>query len=232
MSIIKIEEIEELMYQSFKKAIIDFSKTENNKDVYAVVFDCDLSNFSVCIRYANENDYEKRLINYDKYAYMYKPYGKKGLLGYKYNSVGDFNRIEWEADSAIKHFFNSCRCQSTDAVYYENADRPADTFEYKGAILRGDVQTELLHCCNGEFQKDGEFYIGLASELSDVFEELIINCILRLKDDYLGLDKTDNFIVFMSDHDISNATFSEYVSRTVDKNIFDQLTDYSNFEQE
>ena len=65
MSIIKIEEIEELMYQSFKKAIIDFSKTENNKDVYAVVFDCDLSNFSVCIRYANENDYEKRLINYD-----------------------------------------------------------------------------------------------------------------------------------------------------------------------
>lgn len=231
MNIIKIEEIEELMYESFKKAIISFTNTGNNKDVYAIVFDCDISNFCVCIRYANEDDYKKRLIDYDKYAYMYKPYGKKGLWGYKYNSVGDFNRIEWEADATVNYFFKSGYCQSVDAVYYENADRPADTFEYKGMILKGDVKTELLHCCNGKFQKDGEFFIGLASELSGIFEDIIINCILRFKDDELGLDKTDDFIMFMSDHDISDTTFAEYVSRTVDKNIFDQLTDYSNLEE-
>ncbi len=231
MNIIKIEEIEELMYQSFKKAIINFTKTENNKNIYAIVFDCDVSNFCVCIRYANESNYEKRLIDYDKYAYMYKPYGKKGLCGYKYNAVGDFSRIDWEADRAVKYFFECGYCQSTDAVYYENAERPTDTFEYKEAILRGDVKTELLHCCNGKFQKDGSFYIGLASELSGIFEELIVNSILRLKDDDLGLDKTDDFIMFMSDHDINNTTFAEYVSRTVDKDLFDQLTDYSDLEK-
>ena len=42
MNIIKIEDVAERMYQSFKKALADFAKTEDNKEVYAVVFDCNI----------------------------------------------------------------------------------------------------------------------------------------------------------------------------------------------
>lgn len=231
MNIIKIKDIEELMYQSFKKAITDFAKTDNNKEVYAIVFDCNIPYFDVCLRYANESDYEKRLSDYDEYAYMYKPYGKKGLFGYKYNSVGDFGWIDWKEERAIKYFHDSGYCQSAEAVYYGNTDRPVDTFEYKGEILRGDVKTELMHCYNGGFCKDGEFFIGLASKLMQIFEEIIVNCILRLKNDELGLDKTEDFIMFMCDHDISNEDFAKYVSRTVGKDLFEQLTDYSDLDQ-
>ncbi|MDE7363386.1 MAG: hypothetical protein K2N27_00645 [Ruminococcus sp.] len=230
VNIIKIEDIEELMYQSFKKEIANFAKSKNNKNIYAFVFDCDLGNFNLCLRYANERDYKNRLADYDKYAYMCQPYGKKGLFGYKY-SVGDFGRIDWKVEGEIMHFFNSGYCQVVDAVYYGNAIRPADTFEYNGEFLKGDTQTELLHCYDGAFYKDGVFFVGLGDKLMNILEEIIVNCILRLKNDDLGLDQTDDFIMFMCDHDISNATLAEYVKRTVDKDIFEQLTDYSSLEE-
>ena len=227
MDIIKIEDVEEALYQCFRKALTGFAKTENNKDVYAIAFDCMVSAPDVSIRYANESDYEKSLADYDKYARYYEPYGLKGLFGYKY-SVGDFNWIDWEKEGLVKLFLSSGYCQSSETVYFGDADRPVDTFEYKGEILRGDVKTELIHFdySDGKRHNDGEFYIGLAPEMRDIFEEIIVNCIQRLKNDDLGLDKTEDFIMFMCDHDISNETFAQYVSRTVDKELFERLTDY------
>ena len=107
MNIIKIEDVAERMYQSFKKALADFAKTEDNKEVYAVVFDCNIPYFDVCLRYANARDYEKRSADYDKYADLYKPYGRKGLFGFKYNAVGDFKRIDFAEDSVVKYFRSS-----------------------------------------------------------------------------------------------------------------------------
>ena len=227
MNIIKIEDVAERMYQSFKKTLADFAKTEDNKEVYAVVFDCNIPYFDVCLRYANARDYQKRSADYDKYADLYKPYGKKGLFGFKYNAVGDFKRIDFAEDSAVKYFRSSGCCQSAEAVYYDDADRPADTFSYRGEMLRGDVETELMHYDDGAFQKDGAFFLGLAPKLMELFEEMVVSCILRLKEDELGLDQTDDFIMFMCGHDESNADFAAHVSRTVEKDLFEQLTDDS-----
>ncbi len=63
MNIIKIEDVEELMYQSFKKAITNFAKSENNKNVYAVVLDCGVGYFNFCVIYGYERDYYNSFFN-------------------------------------------------------------------------------------------------------------------------------------------------------------------------
>lgn len=221
MEIVDLNDVEEQLYQTFKKTLTEFAKTEANKDVYAIVFDCEVADQYVYLRYASESDYEKLLANYERYAHMYEPYGLKGLFGYKYNSIGDFNYIECDAANDIldqfRDRYDRVQRYEFDIFEDENAERPDVAFEYKGKTLKCDTPVkELLECEN-----------RLSEKLFSLFEDIIVNCIERLKADDLGLDKTADFIMFMCDHDESNEDFAEGVSRTVDKKLFERLTDYS-----
>ena len=142
MDIIRIEDVEEALYQCFRKALTEFAKTEANKDVYAIVFDCEVADQYVYLRYASESDYEILLADYEKYARYYEPYGLNGLLGYKYNQVGDFHYIEYtdcDANDILEQFRDWYdrvqRYEHHDIYEDENAERPDVAFEYKGKTL-------------------------------------------------------------------------------------------------
>ena len=114
--------IKESFYNNFKEAIINFSKSDDNKDVYAIVFDCDNDNGQVCIRYANEKFFEALKKDYEKYKNMFDKYVKYSLVAYKY-FTGNFKYIDFEEKDEMKHFDDTYYYYITEDKYYGD-DKP------------------------------------------------------------------------------------------------------------
>lgn len=179
--------LNESFYRSVKKALDEFTKTEDNLDVYALVFDCDSDVGMISLRYNNMAHFEEDVQNFEKYKYMYEPYGKYGLHGYQY-SVGEFPFIEYQEEPFVKHFL--------DSYYF-----------YK----------------IGDYFGEGEPIQGLENNYCEIWKNMILSCIERLKKEYNKLHVTEEFIIFMSEHDQSDEEIEEYIQLTVEESLFQKL---------
>lgn len=174
-------------YKSIKDALDKFSRTEDNFQVYALVFDCDSETGQICLRYSNIAHFNKELEEYERYRYMFEPYGKYGLRGYKY-SVGDFRFIDFEYDAVVEHFLDS---------YYYYA--------------------------TGDDCGKGDPIAGLENDYMQIWKDMILSCIKRLQVEYSGLRTTDDFIIYMCDHDQSDEMAEEWIKLTVPEALFRKL---------
>lgn len=185
--VLNIQELYESFYDSIEEALDQFAPTQENTDVYALVFDCDSEGGQLCLRYSNIAHFDEMLKTYEHYEYMYAPYGKYGLRGYKY-AVGDFPFIDFEYPLLVKHFL--------DSYYYY------DTGDYGG---------------------EGQPIPGLENTYREIWKGMILSCIRRLKEKYPKLHTTDDFIIYMCDHDQSDEDTEEWIKWTVEPRLFDRL---------
>lgn len=107
--------------------------------------------------------------------------------------VGDFECIDLEACEYFEKF--------TDTYYY------VMTEEYYG--------------------EDEEPNIEITSEVEadyrSFFEELIVECIEKLKENTDKINKTKDFIIYYTYHDISHEEMERIMKKTVDKDLFERL---------
>ncbi len=185
----------------FKEQIIsklkEFANTEHNKDVYAIVFDCTSDVGGIYLKYSNNEHFEVLKETWDKYKSLYKPYGKNGLFGLKYNSVGNFIGLKDSYTGLTNRFLNSI-------YYYHVGDywgegEPIETMEIDG-----------LECDN------------LSSLIDDIFIRMIIETIEDVKN-MSQINFTEDCLVFMCDHDISNEDFKMWVEKTNDRDLVEKL---------
>ncbi len=180
-------------------ALEEFSKTEQNKAVYAIAFDCDTENGAIVLRYANSEVFEKLKESWDDaYADMYKPYGQNGLFGLKY-SVGDFEMLKYEYSGLTSSFQDSFYFYSVGDYYGEG--EPISEIEIDGRVLAEEE---------------------LEDEINDVFERMIIETIEEVKN-MPSIDFDKDSLVFMCDHDISNEDFKMWVRKTNDEELVERL---------
>lgn len=185
---IDINELQEAFYGCIVNALDQFARTESNFQVYALVFDCDSQETGqISLRYANMDHFNRELENYERYRYMYEPYGKYGLRGYQY-SVGDFPFIHFEYPPIVASFLDS---------YYYYA--------------------------TGDYCGDGAPVMGLEKSYRTIWKDMILSCIKRIKKEYSGLRVTDDFIIFMCDHDQSDEDTEEWIKWTVEEELFQKL---------
>ena len=62
-----INSLKEQFYEDLAEAIKTFSRNEKNRDVYAMVLDCDSDVGGVCLRYQNRPTFESKLEEYKAY---------------------------------------------------------------------------------------------------------------------------------------------------------------------
>lgn len=185
---INIDELRDAFCNCVVTALDEFSQTEANAGIYALVFDCDSEETGqICLRYANMAHFNHELENYERYRYMYEPYGKYGLRGYKY-CVGDFPFIDLEFPPVVAWFLDS---------YYYYA--------------------------TGDYYGEGQPVTGLENSFRDIWKDMILSCIKKLKASYTGLRVTGDFIIYMCDHDQSDEDTEEWIKWTVDEALFQKL---------
>ena len=195
-------ELKEHFYQSMYRELLAFSETENTKDIYSLVFDCESEIAQISLRYGNEAHYAKRSKEFEKYADLFEG-RRNGLNGYKY-SVGDFafigsieasGYIFLHFDEHTKHFLDSCYYHNVGEYYGE--DDPIEQLD-SGEVLKKDTVTEL-------------------------FYEMIIECIERLKQNIRFLNVTEDFIFYMCDNTFASDRNEELMKKTVDPETIDKL---------
>lgn len=196
----KYEELKNDFKEQIVHTLNDFSATGQNKNVYAIVFDCDLSNGQIVLRYSNLENFEKLKQSWEKYKYMYKPYGQNGLFGLKYNSIGDFPMLKYTYSGMTKHFLDSYYYYRMDDYWGEGT--PIDIIETDGQVLEGD---------------------NLVEELENIFIKMITDTIGEIKDISGLINYSDDYLVFMCDHDISNEDLEEWIRKTNDDALVDRL---------
>lgn len=197
---ISYELLKKSFYNNFKETIINFSKGNDNKDVYAIVFDCDDENGQICLRYANKKFFDEIMKEYDKYKNMFRNYGKYDLVVYKY-FVGDFKFIDFEEQNEMKHFNDSYYYYITEHKYFGEGI-PYEIVKYNKQKINIKNDT---------------------NSLTNIWENLIIECIKQLMNEDLGIDKTDDFVMFMVYHDQSDEDIKKYMLKTIDENTFDKV---------
>jgi len=84
-----INSLKEQFYEDLAEAIKTFSRNEKNRDVYAMVLDCDSDVGGVCLRYQNRPTFESKLEEYKAYEKKYG-WAVYGLRGSEY-APGEFN---------------------------------------------------------------------------------------------------------------------------------------------
>lgn len=195
------ETIKQDFYRSFKESLIKFSSLKDNKDIYVIVFDCDSSNGQICIRYGSESDFEERKKDYNKYKESQeKMYGKYAMLEYKY-SVGDLKFIEFEEQNEMKHFNETYYYIFTGDNYYGDGE-PIEKININGDNI---VLNESLE------------------KTKQLWENIIVDCIKKLEIDELGINKTNDFVMYMLDHDLTKKEKEIYVKKIIDEKRYKKV---------
>lgn len=180
-------------------ALKEFVVSENNKAVYAIAFDCDLDVGQIVLRYSNSAVFEKMKESWDDYKYMYKPYGQNGLYGLKYNSVGDYEILKYDFNGFTRNFLDSYYYYSVGEYYGES--EPISEFEMNGELMEK---------------------VFFKASIEKIFTQLVIETITEVKK-MTEIDFTEDSLVFMCGHDISNREFRSWVSKINDKKLVDRL---------
>lgn len=204
-NIMKYEELRNDFKEQIVCTLKDFSTTEQNKNVYVIVFDCDLDVGQIVLRYCNLEKFENLKQEWEEYEYMYEPYGQNGLFGLKYNSVGDFPMLKYGYNGMTKHFLDSYYYYSVGDYYGE--EKPIEVFEINGQKLKKNK---------------------LKKEIENIFVTMIVDTIYDIKNMSDIINYDDDYLVFMCDHDISNDDFEEWVRKTNDDELVDKLAQIMN----
>ena len=121
-------------------------------------------------------------------------------MAYKY-STGDFKFIDFEEKNEMKHFDDTYYYYITEDKYYGD-DKPYEI------IVENGKKTNIKNDLNA---------------LQNMWERLIIENINKLLKEDLGIDKTDDYIMFMVLHDQSDEDIKKYINKTVDENTFKKV---------
>lgn len=100
-----IDALKNEFYQCIKTALVSFSKSEGNNDVYVMVLDCDSSVGMVSLRYRNKEHFQKNLETYEKNYEEYN-WAIYGLHGSEY-SPGECEFIDYQKSELVEHFMDS-----------------------------------------------------------------------------------------------------------------------------
>lgn len=132
------KQLQKEFHECIKKALITFSQTEENKDVYALVFDCDSDVGMISFRYNNLTRFENTKREYaDDDMVIY------GLHGLEY-SVGEFGFIDYQKTDLVAHF--------TASYYYH---RIGDYFREDEPIeeIKDDFEDIFWHMIEDTIQQ-------------------------------------------------------------------------------
>lgn len=180
--------LKEEFYLCIKEALKEFSKSSDNKEVYAIVLDCDSSVGMAWLRYGNKEHFQEELEEYKNYN---KKYGWEiyGLHGSEYEP-GEFSYIEYQESGTAKHFTESYYYYATGHDYYE----------------REPIE-------------------DIKDNYEEIFWDMILDTCRRLKKDIkeIGIDITEDFIVFYCDHDQSEEERDQMIRMTVEEEIMEKL---------
>lgn len=194
------QNVENLLFEDCCKVIEQFSKTQNNIDVYAVTLFIDTEGGANGISINTESEYTKRIKE------CYSDYSKEELSGIhdvKYNE-GDFNYRYFNDD-----FVGSELKMIMDAYYCISAEHPIIDVSKKIGFSKSFFEGELIQ-------------IG-------------IRVVKRLRETMSLLNKTVNFIAFVSLHEIDGENKIRLMKCTIDSNTFNQLfpeiNHFENFKQ-
>jgi len=102
-------------YACIVEALEKFSSSENNKDVYALVFDCDSDIGSISLRYRNKQQFQNEISRYEEYNQKYG-WMVYGLHGCEYDP-GEFSFIEYKDTTLVKYFKDSYYYYSVGEYY-------------------------------------------------------------------------------------------------------------------
>ncbi len=97
--------LKEEFYQCIAEALKKFSDSEENKNVYAIVLDCDSSVGMVSLRCRNRQQFENNLKRYEEYRQEYG-WAVYGLHGSEYDP-GEFAFIDYQKSALVSHFADS-----------------------------------------------------------------------------------------------------------------------------
>lgn len=92
-------------YDCILDTLKNFSTSEKNHDVFAIVFDCDSSVGQIVLRYRNKSSFECKKSKYKEYQQKYG-WPVYGLWGSEYD-VGEFEIIKYQPTENVKHFMDS-----------------------------------------------------------------------------------------------------------------------------
>lgn len=197
------QELKDSFYHSILSELRLFAQTEANKNIYAIAFDCNSEVGQVSLRYGSNAHFKEISKNFHKVSKYYRPYGRYGLRGQQYD-VGEFvfigslehnGYIFLNFDSDTSHFF--------DSYYYHNI---GDYFG-EGEPIEGFDSGEVLN----------------RETVTPLFQEMVIDCINRLKENGGLINTTEDFIIFMCDLQNSPEENAELLKKTVDPKLFDKL---------
>lgn len=140
-------------YQCIREALVEFSKTENNKDVYAMSLDCDSSVGGAYLRYNNRERFQEHLPEYKKYFKKYG-YGWEvyGLHGSEYEP-GEFAYIEYNNTKLVKHFSDSYYYYSMD--HYFGDDEPIEDIKENYEDIFWEMVEETINKLKNEMEEIG-----------------------------------------------------------------------------
>lgn len=144
-----------LLKDEFHNSIVDalkkFSESAENRDVYAMVLDCDSSVGMVSLRYRNKSAFKSELSTYEEYE---KKYGWKtyGLHGSEYDP-GEFAFIEYQKSDFVRHFEDSYYYYAVGEYYGKG--EPLDDIEDDYEEIFWDMIIDTINRIKGEIKEIG-----------------------------------------------------------------------------
>lgn len=104
---------------------------------------------------------------------------------------------------------------------YSVGDFPFIEFDYPAGVT--EFLDTYYYYETGDYCGAGEPIAGLESSYKEIWRAMLLSCIRRLKAEYTGLRTTDDFIVYMCDHDQSDEDTEALIQLTVDAGLFNRL---------
>ncbi|MFC3748979.1 DUF4303 domain-containing protein [Paenibacillus sp. GCM10012306] len=151
---------QEVFMEHCRKTLEDFSKTEGNQDVYAVVLDAESTYGRVLLRWNTLAALQKTV---ESYYSSYTPDRVNGRSGLKFNS-GDFSYEDPAQPEAMDEFAYLLECRLTEL--YDKEDEDANAPEIQEA---NDLRAKFI-----------EMLIEMVDELQDVMQ------LLNKTDDFMA----------------------------------------------
>lgn len=147
----KVQLINEF-YQCIRDALIEFSKTPNNQNIYAMALDCDSSVGDTWLRFRNRAQFNEHIPEYKKY---FEKWGEGwevyGLHGSEY-SVGDFEFIDYNKTKLVKHFTDSYYYYSSGDDYW-GEDEPIEDIEENYEDIFWEMVRETINRLKNEMSE-------------------------------------------------------------------------------
>lgn len=164
--------LKEEFYQCILEALKKFSADENNKDVYAMVFDCDSSVGMISLRYRNRQQFNSELKTYEEYKNKYG-WEIYGLQGSEY-APGEFVFLDYQATEFVEHFLDSYYYHAVGEYYGDGT--PIEEIKNNYETIFWDMIVETINRLKGEMESLGihttEKFILFHCDHDQSFEEM------------------------------------------------------------